>query len=112
MDRLAVVAESASDTSERNEWAIEELRSSMERISGRIDELKFAMQTQLQDLGFEIERAAASSRATAAVSDLALDRQLDHVREAQVRLAGEQARYEIALRAELADVADALRRYT
>ena len=42
---------------------------------------------------------------------VALDRQLDILRAAQIRLASEQARYEIALRSELADIADGLRRY-
>jgi CII-binding regulator of phage lambda lysogenization HflD len=111
IDRLATVAASASHTAERNEHAIEELRSSLQRVHGRLDELAFGMQTRLTDLGFEIERAAASSRASAAVSDLALDRQLESLRSSQVKLATEQARYEINLRNELADIADGLRRY-
>lgn len=111
IDRLASVAANASHTAERNEHAIEELRASLQRVHGRLDELAFGMQSRLTDLGFEIERAAASSRATAAVSDLALDRQLELLRSSQIRLASEQARYEIALRSELADIADGLRRY-
>lgn len=112
IDRLAQVAEAASSLSERNDWAIEEVRTALARLNTRLDELAFLVQNQLRDLGFEIERAAASTRTSAAVSDLALDRQLESLRHAQVRIANEQARYEIALRTELADVADALRRFT
>ncbi len=89
--------------------AISELRSTLERVSIRLDALATTFQSQLQDLGYEIELASNSTRATAAVSDLAQERQLEALREAQVRLAGEQARYEIALRAELAGLADQLR---
>ena len=82
----------------------------MQHLTRRLDELAAHFERRLGELGYEIERAAASSRATAAVGDLSLGRQLDAVRETQLRLANEQARFEIALRNELADVADQLSR--
>lgn len=111
LDHLAHVAEAASDAAERNDWAIDELRTTMARLGTRLDELTMVFQTQLRDLGYEIERAAASTRTSAAVSDLALDRQVESLRVAQVRIANEQARYEIAVRTELAELADHLRRF-
>ncbi len=111
LEQLAAAVTIASEASERNDWAIGELRASTDRLTARLDELALRFQTQLCDLGFEIERAAASTRTSAAVSDLTIERQVDALRAAQIRIASEQARFEIAVRSELAELADHLRRF-
>ena len=57
---------------------------------------------QLHELGDEIERLSAD------VADPAVRDAVESLKSTQVRLATEQARYEIAFRQDLADLADRL----
>ena len=102
-------------------------RESTERVDARVGELSTAMNDQLREVSNEIdggrkrvdEKLAAADSLTAgrlAAFRAELDRlaaddgRLDAVAEKQIRLANELARHEIALREELAAVADRLTR--
>jgi predicted nucleic acid-binding Zn-ribbon protein len=79
------------------------------RIQARLAEISEQLTRQVDELGQEVD--AAARRAEQAASDAqAPVMALDEVKAAQVRLAGEQVRYDLALRAELAELAERLRR--
>ncbi len=86
---------------------IEQLSAEVQRIGQRIDDvdaritaISTELANQLTELSADID-AGGSSPGDAVV---------DEFRDAQTRLAGEQARYQIAFRRDLADLADRLKR--
>lgn len=79
------------------------------RIQARLAEISEQITRQVEELGNEVDAAArrAEQAAVDAQTPLAA---LDDIKAAQVRLASEQVRYDLALRAELAELAERLRR--
>lgn len=79
------------------------------RMQARLAEIGDQLARQVDELGREVDAAVrrAEEAAQAAEAPVAA---LDEIRSAQARLAGEQVRYDLALRAELAELADRLRR--
>jgi len=88
---------------------VAELDATMRRISERVDEIdqritsiSTELANQITELSSDIESMGGNEPAT--------DEVVDELRDAQERLATEQARYQIAFRQDLADLADRLRR--
>ena len=88
---------------------LEQITATVERISERIDEvdqrissISTELANQITELSGDIEAMGGQTPPT--------DEIVDELRDAQTRLAGEQARYQIAFRQDLADLADRLRR--
>ena len=80
-------------------------REAAERLStldARVSGLGAELSRQLHELGGEIEELAKRAE------DSSIAEAVDAVRAVQVRLASEQARYEIAFRQDLAELADRL----
>jgi hypothetical protein len=85
---------------------VQRLFDRMDQIDARITSISTELANQLTELSGDVE---ALSTAQAAPNG-AVDGIVDEIREAQVRLAGEQARYQIAFREDLAELAERLRR--
>ena len=88
---------------------LEQLTARVERIGERLDEIDLRISSistelanQITELSGDIEAIGGQTPPT--------DQIVDELRDAQTRLAGEQARYQIAFRQDLADLADRLRR--
>jgi DNA repair exonuclease SbcCD ATPase subunit len=89
--------------------AVEQLTAKMQRIGERLDEvdqrissISTELANQITELSGDIESMGGKEPAT--------DELVGELRDAQTRLAAEQARYQIAFRQDLADLADRLRR--
>ena len=79
------------------------------RIQARLGEITEQLLHQLDELGNEVE--AAGTRADIAVKEAAAPKEfLGTLQAVQVKLAAEQVRYDLALRAEFAELADRVRR--
>lgn len=92
------------------EASIDDLRVQLARIDEqlstlghRITSVATELANQIGELGNEIEHLSkeAAERPSAAIDDEVVD----HLRDAQTKLANEQVRYQIALREELAELA-------
>lgn len=101
--------ESAGDTGSADSARIDELRSMLDRIDARFDEvdrritsISTELANQITEMSGELEAMGDSEPAT--------DEIVDELRDAQTRLASEQARYQIAFRQDLAQLADRLKR--
>jgi DNA repair exonuclease SbcCD ATPase subunit len=88
---------------------VAELRTSLERITQRLEEvdtritsISVELANQISELSGDIESLGGNEPPT--------DEIVDELRDAQTRLAGEQARYQIAFRQDLADLAERLKR--
>ena len=79
------------------------LEDRLSGIDGRITHMSTAVTNQLHELDAEIERLAATT-------DTASAEAVGQLRANQVRIANEQARYAIAMRQDLAELAEMLRR--
>lgn len=86
-----------------------DVRHQVQRIVDRVDELdaritsiSVELANQISELSGDVESLGGAAPPT--------DEVLDELRDAQTRLAGEQARYQIAFRQDLAALADRLRR--
>jgi predicted nucleic acid-binding Zn-ribbon protein len=82
------------------------LRALEDRLHGvdaRVTHMTTAITNQLHELDSEIDRLAKTADAASAET-------VSELRANQVRIAGEQARYAIALRQDLAELAELLRR--
>ena len=85
----------------------DKVRSVADRLAGleaRVSGMGTELSRQIHELGGEIERLSQEA------ADAGLTEVVDALREAQVRLATEQARYEITFRQDLAALADQLLR--
>ena len=82
---------------------LQALEDRLRGVDARVTHMTTAITNQLHELDSEIDRLAktADSASAETVSEL---------RANQVRIAGEQARYAIALRQDLAELAELLRR--
>jgi hypothetical protein len=72
-------------------------------IETSVSNLGSELSRQLHELGSDIENLSRSS-------DDDMSTTIEHIRASQVRLASEQARYEIAFRQDLAGLAEEIRR--
>ena len=88
---------------------LERLAAQIQRINERIDEvdqrigsISTELANQITELSGDIDAMGGNEPPT--------DEIVDELRDAQTRLAGEQARYQIQFRQDLADLADRLRR--
>ena len=81
---------------------LQRLSDRLDQIDGRITSISTELANQLSELSVEVEALGADHPPT--------DEVVTEIRDAQVRLANEQARYQIAFRADLADLAERLRR--
>jgi len=89
--------------------AVEQLAAKMQWIIQRLDEVDqriSSISTELANQITELSGDIESMRSREPASDEVVD----ELRDAQTRLAAEQARYQIAFRQDLADLADRLRR--
>ena len=81
------------------------LLSRVAAIETSVSNLGSELSRQLHELGSDIENLSKSSE-----DDMATT--IEQIRSSQVRLASEQARYEIAFRQDLAGLAEEIRRQT
>ena len=113
LERLSERVDQAptNDTDEPSVDAAEvaELRTSLERLTSRLEEvdaritsISVELANQISELSGDIESLGGDEPPT--------DEIVEELRDAQTRLAGEQARYQIAFRQDLADLADRLKR--
>ncbi len=100
---------SAEPTTGVDAAELEQFTARIERISERIDDvdqrvssISTELANQITELSGDIETIGGQTPPT--------DEIVDGLRDAQTRLAGEQARYQIAFRQDLAELADRLRR--
>jgi chromosome segregation ATPase len=85
------------------------LRARIERIAVRIDEVDQRLSSMGTELANQISELSGDLESLGAGEPPA-EHVLDELRDAQTRLANEQARYQIAFRQDLADLADRLRK--
>ena len=83
---------------------VDAVAAQLTALDARITSVSTELANQLRELGGDID--ALAERPAAAVDDGSLE----EVRDTQVRLANEQARYQIAFRADLARLAEHLQR--
>jgi len=82
---------------------LQALTNRLSNVDDRVTQMATALTNQLHELDSEITNLAANSDAASAEA-------VKELRSNQVRIASEQARYAIALRADLAELAELLRR--
>lgn len=81
---------------------LEELVARFDGLDARITSVSTELANQIDELSSDVDAIGARAAPT--------DEVVDELRDAQTRLANEQARYQIAFRHDLADLADRLRR--
>jgi uncharacterized protein YoxC len=81
----------------------ESVQRSITMIEQRVDHMGTELTNQLHELGGEIDKLSEQSDASVAET-------VAQIHSAQIRLTAEQARYEIAFRQDLAELAEYLRR--
>jgi predicted nucleic acid-binding Zn-ribbon protein len=103
VERIAAQVQTQTDENRR-------ARDRVDSFEARLNGMTAELEHQLDELAGEFEQALNERQATviATVSG-APSEEIDSLRTGQVRLAAEQARYEIAFRQELAELADQLR---
>jgi tetrahydromethanopterin S-methyltransferase subunit G len=101
-DRVDGVAGVDPAELEQIDGTLRRLTERLDELDGRITSISTELANQITELSGEIESAGGREPAT--------DDVVDELRDAQTRLAAEQARYQIAFRQDLADLADRLRR--
>ena len=89
--------------------AVEELTAKMQRIGERIDQIDQRISSISNELANQITELSDDIEALGG-REPATDDVVDELRDAQTRIAAEQARYQIAFRQDLAELADRLRR--
>lgn len=117
LDDVRRLAEEAAAIAAGHGEELVAVRSHLASVDARISELTQAMTNQLQEIGQQVERlgdgatgrSSTQPAATAEIAEIAEER-FDELRENQVRIANEQARFSKALREELAALADEWRR--
>ena len=103
-DVRRVVDESVVQSREQTA-AIAELRASAAGVDQRLAEVSEALTRQIEELGGERRDGNG-----ALPDDVATLAHVEELKKNQVRIANEQARYEIAIRADLATLAEQVRR--
>jgi DNA repair exonuclease SbcCD ATPase subunit len=81
---------------------LDELASKLAELDARVTSVSTELANQIAELGNDLDNPPPDASPDGAV--------LDELREGQVRLANEQARYQIAFREDLARLAEQLRR--
>ena len=105
MGQLAQLAERMA----ANDNAVRQHSEQVAALEQRLDSVATELANQISELGRDIDGLAeVGTPGTPGVSDTVID----HLRTAQVKLANEQARYEIAFREDLAALAERVRRGT
>lgn len=87
---------------------IEALHERVSTMDARITSISTELANQLTELSGDVD--ALSRREPDAAQPTDVEGAVDQIRDAQLRLANEQARYQIAFRQDLADLAERLRR--
>lgn len=82
---------------------LDEIMSRIEGVDARVTAISTELARQIDELSGELDAAGGAPTPPT-------DEVVEELRDAQTRLANEQARYQIAFRQELADLADRLRR--
>jgi len=104
-DQLAQLAERVSMNANETKQAREQAAA----LDARIASVSTELANQLTELGHEIDALAAREGGVAGGQAEISDEVIDALRTGQNRLASEQARYEIAFREDLAELAEQLR---
>lgn len=109
--RLGEVEQSpTSDTEATIDQAqLDDLQTTLQRITDRIEELDGRITSISTELANQINEISGDLDGLGA-NEPATDEVVDELRDAQTRLATEQARYQIAFRQDLADLATRLRK--
>lgn len=81
---------------------LDQLHQRLDAVDQRITAISTELANQINEISGDLERLVGDEPPTEQV--------LDELRDAQTRLASEQARYQIAFRQDLADLVDRLRR--
>lgn len=82
---------------------LDELHARLDTVDRRITTITTELANQINEISGDIDRLGEGDEPPS-------DEILDELRDAQTRLASEQARYQIAFRQDLADLADRLRK--
>ena len=103
--QVASIAErvSATDSATRG------LHDRITALDSRLTSVSTELTNQLTELGRDIDALASVAPDGPVVADPVSEQRIDEIREGQVRLAAEQARYEIAFRQDLATLAEQIR---
>lgn len=96
--RFAVDDDALSDINDR----LDALAARLDDVDVRITSISTELANQITEISGELEGLGAGEPAA--------DQLVDELRDAQTRLANEQARYQIAFRQDLADLAERLKR--
>lgn len=133
-EHIADIAVVATDSVQRTDSALAEMRSTIDAnatgersrpddqtrtqlgllaekvgaIDSRVNQVSLELTNQLTELSSDVDRAGSQTDLTEAIDELVA--RLDDVTGGQERLANEQARYAIQFRADLAELAERLRR--
>lgn len=81
---------------------VERLTSRLDEVDARITSISTELANQISEISNDIDAIGGNAPPT--------DEIVDELRDAQTRLANEQARYQIAFRQDMADLADRLKR--
>lgn len=84
---------------------LDQIVTRLDGVDARITAVSTELAHQIDELSGEVDAAAARG------TDAPATEVVEELRDAQTRLANEQARYQIAFRQDLADLADRLRRH-
>jgi len=103
--RLQTEIASLREAIEQHHDAARALHEKLSTLDDRVTSVSTELANQLNELGSDIDALASRSPSEAGGPEL-----LTAVREGQVRLANEQARYQIAFREDLARLAQELKR--
>jgi chromosome segregation ATPase len=107
LDDVRKLVDDSATQSREHEAAIAELRASAAGVDQRLAEVSETLTRQIEELGNERRDGTSGAVLPDDVATLA---HVDELKKNQVRIANEQARYEIAIRADLATLAEQLRR--
>lgn len=93
---------------------LEALHDRVAAMDARITSIATELANQLSELSGDVDelgrREPAAASPSGEIDPAAMSEAVDEIRDAQVRLANEQARYQIAFRHDLAELAERLRR--
>ncbi len=110
LDDIRQTAEQAGRDVSSMLQALAALRARQDLLDRRVEEIASAFTAQLGELSAEIDGLAARAVPPGTTDHAGTDTEaVGRLRDGQIRLANEQARYEMAMRADLAALADALR---
>lgn len=105
-DQVAAIAERVTAT----DVATRGLHDRLTALDSRLTSVSTELTNQLTELGHDIDAlASVAPDAPSGGGDTVSEQRLEELRQGQVRLAAEQARYEIAFRQDLASLAEQIR---